>query len=342
MRMARRPFSARLLVSHRPAVPGSQRRRVSTDHDAGSRPVLARGRDQAVATIGVVSRSCHDLVCGLIPAWVLLGVMIPAAYVTFGLGVGLSFAGLPRRFEYGRCVISRLCSSYYNPDGYHFLSFGLIVLATFLVPIPAWTTRRTGGCPRLGAWGRTTYWSGLSATALVGVERGLCPTHWTRFEVAHFTLAAVAFGGLWLGLAMVAGAADVPRVRWRWLWRPPWFLAACVLPILVISVLYFPFNIMPGALTQILPDWPRRLIFLRTATFWQWYLVIGLLASSAALPFRAHRSGEHGGTSRRAWRGDAPQRTGVPHLATVRAMDEHVAGKPGRIPQLAMGGEHRG
>ncbi len=258
--------------------------------------------------------------------------MIPAAYVTFGLGVGLSLAGLPPRFEYGRCVISRLCSSRYNPNGYHFLSFGLIALATFLVPLPAWTARRMGGCPRLRAWGRTTYWSGLAATALVGVERGLCPTHWTRFEVAHFALAAGAFGGLWLGLAMVAGAADVPRVRWRWLWRPPWFLAACVLPILVVFGLCFPFNLMPGAVARVLPEWPRRLIFLRTVTFWQWYLVIGLLASSAALPFRAQRLGEHGRTSLGAWRSDAPQRVRAPHPATRGGMSGHAAGRPGRVP----------
>ena len=245
-----------------------------------------------------------------------MGVMIPAAFVTFGAGVVLSLAGLPPRFEYGRCVISRLCSRHYNPDGYFFMSFGLIALAMFLAPLPTWTARRMGGCPRLRAWGRTTYLVGLLATALVGVERGLFPTHWTRFEVAHFGLAAVAFGGLWLGLAMVAGAAEVPRVRWRWLLRPPWFLAACVLPILVVFALYFPFNIMPDAPARVLPDWPRRLIFLRTATFWQWYLVIGLLASSAALPFRAHRLGEHGRTSLGAWRGDAPERVQVPHPAT--------------------------
>ena len=325
--MARRPCSNQPSVGRRPAAAGSQVRRERPDPRPRNRAVPARVRDYVVPMFGVVSRSCHDLVCGRIPAWVLFGVMIPAAYVTFGLGVGLSIAGLPRQFDYGRCVISRLCSSRYNPDGYHFLSFGLISLATFLSPMPAWTAHRMGGCPRLCAWGRRTYWAGLLATALIGVERGLCPTHWTRFEVAHFMLATVAFGGLWLGLAMVAGAADVPRVRWRWLWRPPWFLAACVLPILVVFGLCFPFNIMPGTLARALPDWPRRLIFLRTVTFWQWYLVIGLLASSAALPIRARSSGSPG--ERVSGRGGAmlrsesgfPIRQGVGSRAGMRPGD---------------------
>jgi hypothetical protein len=222
-------------------------------------------------------------------------------------------------------VISRLCSSHHNPDGYRFLMFGLIGLATFLAPLPAWIAYNIGGSPFLRTRGRRTYWVGLLATASIAVERGLFPTHWTRLEMIHLMLAAVAFGFLWLGLAILAGAPDVPRVRWRWLWRPPWFLAACVLPLCVVAGLYFPFRIIPGALVRALPAWPRPLKLLRAEAFWQWYLVTGLLFSSAALACRVSRLKKHGRASVGAWRVDAAQRA-VPHRGAGKGLGRPAAG----------------
>ena len=137
---------------------------------------------------------------------------------------------MPVGFDYGACVISRLCSSIYNPDGFQYLALGMGAMAVLLLPVPSWMSYRYVGCQRLCAWGRTTMHLGLTATIVIGVERAWCPTHWTRFELIHLTLAATAFLGLWLGMALFAGAAGppgTPRVGWHWLWRPPWFLAAC-------------------------------------------------------------------------------------------------------------------
>src|SRR4051794_20771241 len=112
--MARKPCSTQSFECDGwevcPAASGPENRRVRPDQHAGRRAVLARMRDRVDALLGVASRCCHDLVGGRLPTWVLFGLVIPAAYVSFGLGVGLSLAGLPRGFDYGRCVISRLCS----------------------------------------------------------------------------------------------------------------------------------------------------------------------------------------------------------------------------------------
>lgn len=224
----------------------------------------------------------HEILTGRISQRVLLGVLLPVSYLCFYLGAIISLACLPQGFDYGFCVLSRLASSHHNPAGYYFLTFGLVAMPTLLIPVSCWLARCCDGCPKLSRWGRWTLYNGLLFTALVGIERAFFPTHWTSYEKAHLVMAGLAFSCLWLGLAMLAGAlcsAEVPRVRWRWLFRPPWYLAACVLPIVVVFGMYLPLNIMPSVRSSVLNNWPRSLVFLRTITFWQWYLTIGLFTS---------------------------------------------------------------
>jgi hypothetical protein len=255
---------------------------------------------------------------GHMPILLLVGFMIPMSFVTFGLGILFSVLGLPDGFDYGSCVISRLSSSYHNPRGHVFLTLGLIGVATFLAPAPAWYARSFGGCARLGECGRKVMWAGLIASAWVGIERAWCPTHWSKFEVFHLTQATIAFLGLWLGMAMLAGT-DLPpgqsRVRWRWLLRPPWYLALCVLPILVLGGMYLPFALMPAARKVVIESWPRPLVFLRTATFWQWYLVGGLALSVASITRQAYIRHHQRLLAAGPWRLDPPHALAYePHL----------------------------
>ncbi len=182
------------------------------------RPILPDRRDrsglgaagiveQARLALGVVSRGCRDLASGRASSRVVIRVVLPAAYISFGVGVILALAGLPPGFDYGCCVLSRLGSRVHNPVGHRFLTIGMVAMAALLMPVSAWLARRATGCPTLSAWGRSMMGVGLGATILVGLERAFYPTHWTCYEKAHLALAGIAFSGLWLGQAMLAGAS---------------------------------------------------------------------------------------------------------------------------------------
>jgi hypothetical protein len=237
----------------------------------------------------------------------MVAVLVPAACLSFVLGIALALAHRPHGLDLGLCVLSRLCSSLHNPTGHGFLTFGMVALAVLLAPAPAWLARRLGGCPRLRAWGRWTMMLGLAATAGVGIERAWCPTHWTPLESLHLVLAGLAFAGLWMGMAMLSGAADAgqgPRVPWRWLLRPRWYLAGSILPIAVLFGSYLPVLLTPRMHASVMASWPRSLGFLRSIGFWQAYLVGGLLISIIALTLRAGRPG--------AASGAIPARTALP------------------------------
>jgi hypothetical protein len=220
----------------------------------------------------------------------MVAVLVPAACSTFLLGIVLAAACRPRWADLNWCVLSRLCSSRHNPHGYGYLTLGMIALPVLLAPAPAWLTRRLGGCPTLSRWGRFTMRLGLAATAGVGLERAWCPTHWTPLESLHLLLAGLAFAGLWLGMAMISGAADAgagPRVRWRWLIQPRWYLAGSILPILVLFGSYLPVVMVPWMHAGVIAAWPPSLGFVRSVSFWQAYLVGGLVLSLLALTIRA-------------------------------------------------------
>lgn len=273
-----------------------------------------------------ILRGGRDLVDGKLPIWILAGIFAPLAALSFLGGAALSVLWLPEGFDYGSCVISRLCSSHYNPDGYRYLSTGMIGMAAFTLPVRGWFARCYTGCPVLCAWARKTMGVGLAATALVGIERAWFPTHWTRYEVLHLTFAAVAFLCLWLGLAMFAGACPSPdgqpRVRWRWLFRPPWYLAACVLPIGVVFAMYLPLNVVPASRSALFEAWPKPLVFLRTPTFWQWYLSVGLVVSFVMLTRQARcRQAQPAGRTA-TWRLDAsPAAAAAPHRLVLAGRD---------------------
>ncbi len=286
---------------------------------------------------------------GQIPTHLMATLFVPAACLSFTVGILLAMLNLPQGFDYGMCVLSRLCSRYHNPQGHGFLTFGMIALPAFLIPLPGWLSHRLGGCPRLMAWGRVMLSIGLVATALVGAERAWYPTHWTPLEVAHLVLAGIAFAGLWLGLAMLIGASDAcdgVRVPWRWLYRPPWYLAASILPIVVLFAIYVPFRTIPQAHSSLLSAWPPPFRFLRTVSFWQGYLVVGLVISLIGATLRACGSdskGDSGSVSvqaptRRLAFGTAGSRPGRGSIlyfdrrhAAVRPPHDH-AGQPGREP----------
>lgn len=253
----------------------------------------------------------RDLLTGRLPTPVLIRVVLPAAYLSFALGACLAFAALPPRFDYKACVLSRLGSSVHNPDGYLYLTAGLVAMAALLVPVAQWLAGHCQGCARLSCCGRVMMLVGLGATALVGIERAWFPTHWTSMEHIHLALAGVAFASLWLGQAMFAGASGPPgspRVRWRWLYRPPWYLAICILPIAVVFGMYLPMNTTLGVKARVLSAWPDSLRFLATATFWQWYLTLGLLGSFSIAARRACRQESPRALSLGAWRFDTPQK----------------------------------
>jgi hypothetical protein len=277
----------------------------------GRGPSLAA---ETAANYGALVRTLDGVlgkwIGGQMPTRRLVQVLVVPAYLCFLIGVCLSLVNLPVEFDYGACVISRLCSNIYNPDGFQYLALGMSAMAVLLLPVPSWMSYRYVGCHRLCAWGRTTMHLGLTATIGIGVERAWCPTHWTCFELIHLTLAATAFLCLWLGMAMFAGAAGpsgAPRVRWSWLWRPPWFLAACALPIIMVFGMSLPLNVVPEVRNWLFAAMPRGLIFLRTVTFWQWYLVFGLLLSLGASVGRTCRLERRLGATPGAWRLDPPQ-----------------------------------
>jgi hypothetical protein len=237
------------------------------------------------------------------------------------LGVVLSITGLPRDFDIGGSMISRLSSRVHNPAGHGYLTLGLLGLAALLAPVPYWLARNLTGCTRLRAWGRTIMLLGLVATAFVGIERAVFPTHETRYEQLHLVYAGLAFTGLWLGMAMFAGAIDNPggvRIRWRWLWRPPWYLSVSMFPLLALLAMFVSLHAIPGVRTRILTNWPSQLVFMRTATFWQWYLVIGLALSLVLLTRRACLAASQArvGLSVRGWRFDRASGIGNPNSAT--------------------------
>jgi hypothetical protein len=253
---------------------------------------------------------------GQLPEWAVLRLVAPAAYVSFVGGALLALLALPRDFDTGRGVISRLCSRVHNPSGHVYLAAGLALTALFLAPLAAWVARTLGGCPRLLRAGGFSMRVGLVATSLVGVERAVCPTHGSLYEWLHLILAGVAFLGLWLGLALTIGA--LPRARgeavaWQWLMRPPWYLSACVLPIVIVFLMYFPVNVLPQLRVQLLQELPAGLVFLRTPTFWQWYLVAGLNLSFAAATLRARRHLLGRTTTPAGWRIDPAQEAHGPH-----------------------------
>lgn len=241
--------------------------------------------------------------------------LVVTACLCFLAGAWLSLVSLPAGFDYRACVISRLCSRFYNPAGCQYLALGMSAMAILLLPVPSWLSSRFVGCRRLGAWGVRTMQLGLVATIAVVVERAWCPTHWHSLELVHLTFAGTAFLGLWLGMAMLVGAAGVPgtpRVRWRWLCRPPFYLMACALPIFVVFGMYVPLNIVPEARGRLFAALPRTLVFLRTVTFWQWYLVFGLLFSLGATVGRACRLERRFGLTLGTWRLD-PAQSQTPH-----------------------------
>jgi hypothetical protein len=255
------------------------------------------------------------MLSGEIPGWVVITLVIPGAYCCFLLGIVLALLSLPQGFDYGSCVISRLCSSFHNPAGHHYMTQGMIIMALALLPAASWLARCPHGCPKLCAWGRGFMRMGFIAMALVGIERAVCPTHGSFYERIHLTLAGLAFIGIWLGIAMLSEvwrSAHSTRVPWRWLWSPPWYLAACILPICVVFSAYLPKWFLPSSDSQVYLALPRAFVFLRTVTFWQWYLVVGLLLSFAFTTLRAFRA-QHPELRLGSWRLDSPQKT-HPHL----------------------------
>lgn len=253
------------------------------------------------------------------PSWLLARLVFPAAFGCLIVGTVLSLLALPRGFDYGRCVISRLCSSHHNPEGHLFLCLGMVWMSVLLVPVPGWLMRTRPCCPRLGSWGRGMTWLGLAATVLVCLERAWCPTHWSIFESLHLVFAGTAFAGIWFGLAMLAGAMESPpgrpRVRWRWLFRPPWYLAASILPIGVVFAMYLPLNLAAHLNASVFSMGPRPLIWLRTPTFWQWYLVLGLVLGFAMSIRRARRWEQRGKRPVKGWRLDSGGAILGPHRA---------------------------
>ncbi len=90
------------------------------------------------------------------------------------------------------------------------------------------------------------------------------------------------------------------------------------MPIGVVFGMYLPLNVVPAVHQRILDAWPHSLIFLRTPTFWQWYLTIGLLTSFAASARRACRHESLHPPSLGAWRLDAGQEPHPPHTPPRR------------------------
>jgi hypothetical protein len=287
----------------------------------GERGVTRRPILQTPDPLAPLFEVLHDLIEGRCSPRINLGVVFPVACVCFWGGALMSFWNLPAGFDYGRCVISRLCSQYHNPHGYAYMSVGMMVTPVLLWCFSGWLVRGCQGCERLRRAGWATTRVGLVSTVMVGAERCWFPTHWTRFEALHLVFAAVAFGGLWLGLAMLEGASDesASRVRWQWLLRPPWYLVLTLLPILVVFGMCGPINLVPGARSIALENWPRSLVFLRTLTFWQWYLTIGLGISFASAGLRRQRAESGSRAQLDGWRLDSATTVRIPLSRTAVA-----------------------
>jgi hypothetical protein len=295
----------------------------ASDLDWGARPGRSRlGDSLPPDPLGLLAEVLRELFEGRCSPRINLGLVFPIACICFWGGAILSFRNLPEGFDYGRCVISRLCSSHHNPHGYAFMSGAMMATPVFLWSFSSWLARGCRGCSRLRACGWTTMRVGLVATVMVGVERCWFPTHWTRFEALHLVFAAVAFGGLWLGLAMLEGASEPSstRVRWQWLLRPPWYLMLTLLPILVVFGMCGPMNLVPGARSIALNSWPKSLIFLRTLTFWQWYITIGLGLSYGASGMRRCRHQMDAPAQLDGWRMDPAVTVRIPALKSAAAI----------------------
>jgi hypothetical protein len=218
----------------------------------------------------------------------ILGIIGPAANLSFAVGATLAIAHLPTVYDVRYTWVSSLASARNNPTGYAYLGVVFLAVPLMLVPLPGYFAGRFRTHTRMTRAGWLLLWIGIVGLFLLGVETTVFPNP-GRTRFSHKLFTSIAFAGLTPGFL----AFGVLSFRRAWTTRAslmPASLACAVLTIPAIGAgLTHLTRILVGLGWTSLRIDKHDAAFFRTFVFWEWAAVIALFVGGWLTAWAASR-----------------------------------------------------